>query len=54
MTCKKRRFRDEIAAKIALAEAQRRGKGEKRYYYCKMCRCFHLTSQEQRTERATG
>lgn len=54
MKCKtgKRRYRDEIAAKLALAKTSRRDSGERRYYFCTFCKSFHLTSQEQRTEMA--
>lgn len=45
----KRRYKDEISAKLALATAQRRGKGEKRHYGCGSCRGQHLTSQDRRT-----
>lgn len=48
--CSKQRFRDEIAAKLALAEIQRKGKGsrektEQRAYRCPDCRGWHLTSR---------
>ena len=41
----KRRFRDEIAAKLALAEMQRAGRDEKRCYFCPSCRGWHVTSE---------
>ena len=46
--CTKRRFRDEVAAKLALAVITRkdntaRGEREQRAYYCKKCRAHHLT-----------
>lgn len=49
-TCKKRRYRDEIAAKIAMAGARRkdgsrRDRIEKRAYPCSRCKGWHLTSQ---------
>lgn len=50
-TCAKRRFRDEISAKLALADIQRRGKDsqrpkdERRAYRCPRCRGWHLTSR---------
>lgn len=57
--CRKRQFPDEIAAKFALAMnathpgryEQRR---EKRAYFCRSCRAWHLTSQEQRTQVAAA
>jgi hypothetical protein len=50
---KKRAFRDELGAKIALASAKRRDKGERRYYPCNICHKWHLTSQELRTPLLT-
>ena len=52
VTCAKFRYRDEIAAKVALARAQRkdgskRPKTEKRAYKCPKCRGWHLTSKEK-------
>ena len=50
--CTKRRFRDELAAKMALADIhrnkrgpERREKYEQRCYPCPNCRGWHLTSQ---------
>lgn len=49
MKCKKRKYRDPIAAKLALAstsnKAHRRNKNEIRYYKCYFCNAYHLTSQ---------
>lgn len=50
-TTHKRRFRSEVDAKMALAMAQWADTGEKRFYSCPFCNGFHLTSQEQRTEK---
>lgn len=49
--CGKVLYRDEIAAKLALAELQRRDKGEQRIYRCNICSGapWHLTGQEKRT-----
>lgn len=53
----KLRFGDEADAKVALAQAQQRRKRfnnqdqEKRYYSCKRCEGFHLTSRESWQER---
>lgn len=49
--CRKRRYRDEIAAKLALATIQRkdkarRSKSERRAYRCPLCGGWHLTSRE--------
>lgn len=52
MSCKKRKYRDHIAAKLALTSTgkkdQRRTKNEIRYYKCNICKYYHLTSQEYR------
>jgi hypothetical protein len=49
MKCKKRKYRDEIAAKLVMADTarkdHRREKNEIRTYYCRYCRGYHLTSQ---------
>lgn len=46
--CKKRRYRDLIAAKLALeqiaSKSHRREKNEQRVYRCYLCRGYHLTS----------
>lgn len=48
--CKKVRYRDEIKAKLALAQIQakdrpHRDRVEKRAYHCPTCRGWHLTSR---------
>lgn len=53
MTCSKIRYRDSIAAKLALASAQRmdssgRAKIERRVYRCPRCNGWHLTSERRR------
>lgn len=48
--CKRARkvsFRNELDAKIALAQRQRQEKGERRYYPCNFGPHFHLTSQAE-------
>lgn len=49
--CKKRRYRDKLAAEMELARIKRRDKPrpkqEKRSYECPNCRGFHLTSMEE-------
>lgn len=51
------RHRDQLAAKIAMSRvstAKSRmsaGKMERREYYCKMCRGWHLTSQPDMRHR---
>ena len=51
MTCAKRRYRDEIAAKLALARitahGEAREKTPQRAYRCPACRGWHLTSQSK-------
>ena len=54
--CGKVRYRDEIAAKLALASAQRkdgshRAKTEKRAYRCPKCRGWHLTAKPAGVQR---
>ena len=52
--CTKKKFRDEIAAKMTLARIQRidnpkRETDERRTYFHAACKAWHLTSQPQRT-----
>lgn len=53
MTCVKRRFRDEIAAKLALARIEKgadvREKAPRRAYRCPACHGWHLTSRGKPT-----
>ena len=56
-TCRKVRYRDEIAAKLALASVQRidgsrRSKVECRTYRCPRCKGWHLTSETTKRETA--
>ncbi len=47
----KRRYRDGIAAKVALAKVQHQDKAghvERRAYQCPVCKGWHLTSQAVR------
>jgi hypothetical protein len=46
-TTGKFQFRDELAAKIALAKRSRQDKGERRAYRCEFCHRWHLTSKER-------
>lgn len=53
--CRKRRYRDEIAAKIALASCLHRDSStrdhlEQRVYYHAACRVWHLTSAQLRVD----
>jgi hypothetical protein len=53
VTCTKVRYRDRIAALLALASTASkkhtaREKTEKRVYRCPRCKGWHLTSQEAR------
>ena len=41
-------FKDELAAKIALAQRVWKDKGEVRYYRCEIGNHWHLSSQEER------
>ena len=55
--CGKTRYRDQLAAQIALARIarhdERRATAPFRAYPCPHCHGWHLTSQEQKTERAS-
>lgn len=45
----KRRFKDEISAKLAVATAQRKANRDKtpcRAYHCDVCQGWHLTSRK--------
>lgn len=50
MICKKRRY-DRIGAMYALANIKSpfssMKRNEKRYYYCKSCNAYHLTSKDK-------
>lgn len=52
VTCKKQRFKDEIAAKLALAKIGNKNRpgsrAESRAYHCPKCKGWHLTSQSKR------
>ncbi|MFJ6239814.1 hypothetical protein ACIQH0_37810 [Streptomyces griseus] len=41
----KRRYRNRLDARIALANTRRRDRGEKRAYQCPGCHGWHLTSK---------
>jgi hypothetical protein len=51
MSCSKIRYRDRVAALLALASTarneQRREKNERRAYRCPKCKGWHLTSWEK-------
>lgn len=52
----KSRYRDEIAAKMALSAVQHQDKSwrpklEQKAYRCPLCRGWHLTSQQNRPKR---
>lgn len=53
MTCAKRRYRDEIAAKLALTNVKQKGdareKTPRRAYQCPKCHGWHLTSRGKAT-----
>jgi hypothetical protein len=47
-SCGKTRYRDEIAAKLTLAQIRRKDRPtarERRIYRCPDCRGFHITSK---------
>lgn len=47
--CKKRKFKDKISAMLALAQCKNAKSGrrqETRFYYCKECHAWHLTSMK--------
>lgn len=41
----KRRLKDELAAKLALASTRRKDRRERRYYLCPRCAGYHLTKK---------
>jgi hypothetical protein len=45
----KRRYHSELDAKLALASAMRRDKGERRVYHHPLCGGWHITSQSKKT-----
>jgi len=50
MKCNKKKF-DKLGAKIVLAMAVKSGKKyrrEKRYYFCSICKAWHLTSKDKK------
>ena len=52
-SCTKKKFKDKLAAMFALSQAKRLGnfiskRNEKRFYYCPICKAWHLTSQAER------
>lgn len=51
MTCAKRRYRDRVAALMALVsidKADKHGHDEQRAYKCPHCKGWHLTSEDKR------
>lgn len=44
----KRRYKDNIAALLALSSTNRAGRPERRAYRCPVCRGYHLTRQPAR------
>lgn len=46
------RYRDEIAAQIALASTARRDRAEENYYRCPQCSGFHLTKNPKKHPKA--
>lgn len=53
----KHRYRDEVAARLALAEVLRKDRRwgrERSAYRCPQCRGFHLTSQPPKPNKPEG
>lgn len=48
--CKKRKYKDKIAAMFALSQCKKQAaignRQEKRIYYCPICKAYHLTSKQ--------
>jgi hypothetical protein len=52
--CKKIKYKDKIAAMLALASCRHDKKGkrqEHRIYYCDICECYHLTSKKFKKDK---
>jgi len=49
--CGKKKFKRKIDVKLILAFKPDR-RNERRYYWCKLCKAYHLTSQEKRNARS--
>jgi hypothetical protein len=50
MSCSKKKF-DKIGAMLVISNSQKQtqtnfNRKEKRYYYCKECNAYHLTSKK--------
>jgi hypothetical protein len=43
---RKVRYPSQIDAKLALVRTRAKDRDEKRYYYCRQCGGYHLTSKE--------
>lgn len=51
--CHKYRFRDEIAAQLAIAKSRMKNnkkRREERHYYCESCKAWHITSTPKKTD----
>ena len=52
-TCRKKKFRRKIEAKLALAfKGNNPNRREIRYYWHEECHAYHLTSQEKHSRKA--
>jgi len=52
MTCEKRKYPTSVAAGNAIRRMARQyGHTYKRMYWCSRCRCWHITSTEQRAKQ---
>ena len=45
--CFKRKLKTERAAKKVLSDTRKKGREEIRYYYCRDCDAWHLTSRKR-------
>ena len=54
MFCNKIKYKDKISAMFALSQCKKfrkvSKKIEKRYYYCDICKSWHLTSKNKNYE----
>lgn len=46
-TCFKRKIKRERKAKSILSETTKKGREEIRYYFCRECNAWHLTSKKR-------
>ena len=46
-TCFKRRLKTERVARKVLSDTRKKGREEIRYYFCRDCNAWHLTSRKR-------